>query len=264
MRSRATARAAAALSLSALLAGAGRVKAQPAAGYVSSRPPNEDVYVYKEVPNVRITRAGADPTELSALWRDKPVLLAMVFTRCAGICVPFLRSLQSAASEAGGAGKDYRIAILSFDPADTAADLDAVRENLGIASNGGWIFGVATPADIRRLAEGVGFWFRWDKRAGQYDHPSMVVAVDRGRVLRMLVGATVSGTQLSEVVQEFRGKFVPSYALPGRIAFRCFEYDPASGRYSLEWGLLLLLLPGTFAIVATALVFSGARRRPKG
>ena len=55
----------------------------------------------------------------------------------------------------------------------------------------------------------------------------MVVAIDRGRVLRMLVGATVSVTQLREIVQEFGGKFVPAYVLPGKLAFRCFEYDPA-------------------------------------
>ena len=52
----------------------------------------------------------------------------------------------------------------------------------------------------------------------------------------MLVGATVSVTQLREIVQEFGGKFVPAYVLPGKLAFRCFEYDPNTGRYSLDLG----------------------------
>jgi hypothetical protein len=89
----------------------------------------------------------------------------------------------------------------------------------------------------------------------QYDHPAVVVAIEQGRVVRMLAGATVPVAKLSEVIQELRGKFVPSYSLPGKVAFRCFEYDPNSGHYTLDWGLLLMILPGTAAILATAWIF---------
>ena len=133
-------------------------------------------------------------------------------------------------------GSAYRVLVLSFDSADTAADVDAMAANTGIAPNTGWVFGVArSPTSA--------FWPKPPASGsagindGQYDHPSMVVAIDRGRVLRMLVGATVSATQLREIVQEFGGKFVPAYVLPGKLAFRCFEYDPSTGRYSLDLGL---------------------------
>jgi protein SCO1 len=245
----------AALTLGLLLTLGGRLEAQSSVGVASTQPPEEDAYVYKQVPDVQIVRTGVDATRLSALWQDKPVLLAMVFSRCVGSCSPFLRSLKSAVSDAGGAGSAYRVVVLSFDSADTAADVEAMATNTGIAPNTGWVFGVAPQADIRRLAEATGFWFQWDQTTEQYDHPSMVVAIDRGRVLRMLVGATVSVTQLREVVQEFGGKFVPAYVLPGKLAFRCFEYDPSTGRYSLDLGLLLLILPGGFALMATMSVF---------
>jgi len=99
------------------------------------------------------------------------------------------------------------------------------------------------------------FWFQWDGSGRQFDHPSLVVAIDRGRLVRMLAGASVPSASLREVVQELRGKFVASYTLAGKVAFRCFEYDPTSGRYSLDWGLALMLLPGTCALLATAWVF---------
>jgi cytochrome oxidase Cu insertion factor (SCO1/SenC/PrrC family) len=250
--------AGAAVALCFLLTFPASVEAQWSVGTVPAQPPDEAVYVYKQVPDVQILRAVADTTRLSTLWQDKPVLLAMVFSRCVGVCSPFLRSLKSAVADAGGAGSAYRIVVLSFDQADTAADLEAMAEDVGIAPNSGWVFGIAPPSDIRRLAEATGFWFRWDQSTQQYDHPSMVVAINRGSVLRMLVGASVSGTQVSEIVQEFGGKFVPAYALPRKLAFRCFEYDPSSGRYSLDWGLVLLMLPGGFAVAATASVFYGA------
>jgi hypothetical protein len=166
-------------------------------------------------------------------------------------------------SEAGGLSADYRILVLSFDPKDSVADMDMMADSLGVKSDPGWIFGTAAPSDIARLAATTGFWFQWDQPTEQYDHPAVVVTIDRGKVVRMLMGATVPRASLSEVVQELRGKFVASYALPGKVAFRCFEYDPSSGRYTLDWGVLLMLLPSVLAIFATACIFfPGGRPLP--
>src|SRR2546430_2547741 len=128
----------AALTLCLLLTLGGRLKAQSSVGVASPQLPEEDAYVYKQVPDVQILRTGVDAMHLSTLWQDKPVLLAMVFSRCAGSCSPFLRSLKSAVSDAGGAGSAYRVLVLSFDSADTAADVDAMAANTGIVPNTGW------------------------------------------------------------------------------------------------------------------------------
>jgi protein SCO1/2 len=250
----------AALAACVALTAADRLSASDTVGAVSPAPPDEDAFVYKAIPDARVFRHGADPIALSTIWQDRPILLAMVFSRCAGTCSPLLRSLASAVKEAGGAGREYRIVIVSFDPSDTIADVEAMRADAGIPAGDAWVFGIVSPEEIRRLVEATGFWFRLDRQTGQYDHPSMVVAVDRGRVLRLLVGATVSGTQVSEIVHEFGGTFVPSYPLPGRTAFRCFEYDPRTGRYALDWGLLLLVLPGACAAAATVSVFRCTNR----
>jgi hypothetical protein len=87
---------------------------------------------------------------------------------------------------------------------------------------------------LRRLSgvpsEATGFWSKWDSLTKQYDHPGVLVAVDRGWIIRMRASAPVPPVYISEVLQELRGKFVASYPLPGRVAFRCFQYDPASRR----------------------------------
>jgi protein SCO1 len=238
------------------------VCAQQSLGTPSNQPPNEDLYVYKEIPDIEIQSAGSVATRLSAIWQNQPVLLTMIFTRCAGICSPFLRSLKTAAADAGGLGRDYRIVVVSFDPNDTASDMANLAVSLGVSANPGWIFGVAPAAEVRRLATASGFWFEWNPSIQQYDHPSLVVAIDRGRLVRMLAGANVPDASLREVVEELRGKFVASYALTGKVAFRCFEYDPQSGRYSLDWGLILMLLPGLAAIVAVIWAFFLIPRPP--
>jgi cytochrome oxidase Cu insertion factor (SCO1/SenC/PrrC family) len=238
-----------------LLIFAGTLHAQQSFGTASKEPPNEDRYIYKQVPDFPIHTIQTSAVKLSTIWQSKPLLFTMVFTHCTGVCSPFLRSLKSAVSEAGGLGKEYRVLVLSFDPKDTVADMDMMADSLGVKSDPGWIFGTAAPSDIVRLAAATGFWFQWDQPTRQYDHPAVVVTIERGEVVRMLVGATVPRASLSEVVQELRGKFVASYALPGKVAFRCFEYDPSSGRYSLDWGVLLMLLPSVLAMFATACVF---------
>lgn len=236
------------------------LQAQQSLGTASKEPPNEDRYIYRQVPDIPIQTVEASGVKLSTIWQTKPLLFAMVFTHCTGVCSPFLRSLKSAVSEAGGLGAEYRVLVLSFDPKDTVTDMDMMAESLGVKANPGWIFGTAAPSDITRLAAATGFWFQWDQPTQQYDHPAVVVTIDRGKMVRMLVGATVPRASLSEVVQEMRGKFVASYALPGKVAFRCFEYDPTSGRYTLDWGVLLMILPSALAMFATGCVFfSGGR-----
>ena len=238
-----------------IVASAGGLLAQQSLGEASDRPPDEDLHIFKPVPDIRVRTAPGSTVLLSELWRDRPLLLTLVFTRCAGICSPMLRSLRSAAASAGGLGTSYRILVVSFDPRDTLSDLDSLAGHLGVRSNPAWIFGVAPPPEVRRLAEATGFWFTWDEVTKQYDHPGTLAAVVRGRILRLRAGATVPSGYIAEILQELQGKFIPSYPLPGKVAFRCFQYDPARGRFSVDWGLLLLVLPGLVAILATGWVF---------
>jgi protein SCO1 len=233
---------------------AGQTLAQESFGAQSQDPPSEDRYVYHNIPDVLI-HTDAGPEELATVWHDRPVLLTMIFSRCGGVCSPFLHSLNSAISDAGGLGADYRVVVLSFDPRDRISDMQTIAEELGVKSNTNWIFAVASLPDIERVAAATGFWFQWDRARQQYDHPSVVVAIDRGKLVRMLAGTTVPSASLRETVQELRGKFVDSYALAGKVAFRCFEYDPNSGRYTFDWGLLLMLLPAIAALLATAWAF---------
>jgi len=245
-----------------VLALAALAQAQQSFGVPSNQPPNEDFYVYKQIPDVAIETGASTAMRLSKIWSEKPLLLTMVFTRCAGVCSAFLRSLRAAVLDAQGLGQDYRIVVLSFDPRDTTDDMEMVAESLGVKLDPNWIFAISSAAGIRQVAAASGFWFQWDPSAQQYDHPSLVEAIDHGRVVRMLAGTNVPRASLREVIQELRGRFVPSYALAGKVAFRCFEYDPNRDAYRLDWGLLFMLLPATSAVLAVVWAFFLHRESP--
>jgi len=221
------------------------------------QPPEEARFLDHPVPDVVLLRQAQPDRRLSELWAEKPVLLTLVFTRCAGVCSPFLRSLKAAVAEVGGAGTDYQVVVGSFDPRDHAADMAGTAEHLGLKDAQGWTFAALSAEDARRLATAVGFWYRWDERAQQFDHPAMLIAIDRGRIARLLVGGAVSRVRLEEIVDQLNGKFVSAYPLPGKVAFRCFEYG-RDGRLEIRWGILMLALPGISAACLALWIF----RRP--
>lgn len=221
-------------------------------------PPIEDQYLYQALPDVPLKLSDGSEARLSQLSSGKPLLVTFVFTRCAGICSPLLRSLKGAAAKAEGG---FRILAISFDPRDTPADLSALAAHVGVAQKQGWNFAIAAPADMQRIAKVTGFWFQWDSTSRQYDHPGLVLVVDRGRILRMRAGGTVPAAFLQEALEETRGKLAKSYPLPGKVAFRCFQYDPATGELAFDWGAVLMLLPGGVAIVLAVVVFRRGRTR---
>lgn len=229
-------------------------------------PPIEDRYIYNAVPDIGVTLEDSGVVPLSQLWRDRPLLITMVFSRCAGVCYPFLRSLRAAEAALGaGPSADYRILVLSFDPRDTARDMGAVASVAGAKGAANWSFGVAPAAEIGRLSEATGFWFRWDPVRRQYDHPAVLLAVKNGRLVRLFTGGLMPASALGAIVRELRGTFIASYPLPGDALFRCFQFDAGSQSFTPDWGALLLVLPGLAAGLIAMLIFSiSARSRASG
>src|SRR5207245_1989484 len=66
--------------------------------------PEEARYLQKQVPDLLVRDAQGGESPLSKAWAERPILLALVFTRCAGVCSPFLSSLSSAEASVGGSG----------------------------------------------------------------------------------------------------------------------------------------------------------------
>jgi protein SCO1/2 len=256
-RSRRTAARGLALLLAAAAAPLLDARPEPVA-----RPlPDEGRYLYRPVPDALVTTAGGEVVRLAERWGERPVLLTLVFASCVQVCPPYLRSLREAVAASGGAGADYEVVVLSFDPYDTPESMAAVARGQGLDRAPGWTFGVAPPAEVERLSRAVGFWSRWDADRLQFDHPAMLAGIDRGRVVRLLVGAEVSRKRLREVLRELAGRMVQAYPLPAEgVLFRCFDFDPRTGGLALDWGAALLVAPGLAMIGGALLIFRPAGR----
>ena len=226
-------------------------------------PPIEERLLNTSVPDVPLTTATGAHVTLSQIARGKPLLLAFVFTRCPGVCSPFLMSWRSA-DRALGKRHTYSRLVLSFDPRDTSTDMSAFAHHHALDDNDDWTFAVGDPNDIQQLAEATGFWWAWDESRQQFDHSAMLAGSRDGRLVRILVGGSITSARLDELVREVSGEFVRSYPLPGRVSFRCVRYDAATGRTTLDWGFALLLIPIAATSIGTLVMFAaGGRVRRK-
>jgi len=224
-------------------------------------PPSEERLLNTAVPDIALTTTTGARVSLSQIAHDRPVVLAFVFTRCGGVCSPLLTSWRSA-DRSLPEKRSYLRLVLSFDPRDTVTDMSTLAHHHNLDDDSDWVFAVAEPREIRRLADAIGFWWGWDDRRQQFDHPAMLAGVRDGRLVRLLVGGSIVSARLDELLREVSGEFVRSYPSPGRVAFRCVRYDAATGRVMLDWGFALLLIPIAVSAIGTLVVFAaGARGR---
>jgi protein SCO1 len=236
-------------------------RAADVAGGDRSIPPDEDRFINAELPDVQVTTTGGRSLSLAQIAAGRPLLLAFVFTRCTGVCSPFLASWRMSDQWLPASRAVQRV-VLSFDPRDSTDDMAAFARHFDVGNDAGWTFGIVAPDDIRRVTSAAGFWYDWDESRQQFDHPAMLAAVRNGRLVRLLVGGSVSSARLDELTREASGEFVASYPLPGRVRFRCVQYDPRTGRLALDWGFALLLVPvATVSVFTTGIFAAGSHVR---
>ena len=217
--------------------------------------PSEGKQLGMPVPDVALFMPGNQQSQLSEVWERRPVILAMVFSRCSGICSPFLESLREAIEGVPGVGSNYTVVAVSIDPDDTPARMEAMAEGLGLRNTPGWVFATTDARSIRPLADAVGFEFRWDPERQQFDHPASLVGIRDGRCVRILTGGQVARGRLAELVTELRGGFVSIYPTASNVLFRCFDYDPVRG-FEFGWGMIVLIAPTALGLLVAVATFS--------
>ncbi len=224
-------------------------------------PPDETSLFGREVPDIALRYADGSRGHLSDQWAERPVFVTLVFSRCAGICSPYLGLLKSTVAQVGASGDRYQMVVISFDMRDRPEDLVALAKHHNLQNDPGWTFAApASQDELTALCESFDFDFRWDEEQQQYNHPAITVALRAGKFARISVGEEITPGRFKEMLSDARGEFVPIYPAPGQTSalFRCFDYDPERG-FTPNWGMLLLIAPGLGALSLAAGMFVAAR-----
>jgi protein SCO1 len=190
---------------------------------------------------------------LAELLSGPPVVLALAYYTCPNLCGVTLGGIASALKDTGfRPGADFRLAALSINPDEGPADAAPARskalDRLGTADGVQFLTG-NEPA-IRRVAEAVGFRFRWHDGLQQFIHPvGVFVLTPDGRVSRWISGAGFDGTNLRLALTEAGGGRIGD--LTDRLRLLCYHYDPVHGIYT-NMVLGSLRVAGTLTVLGLA------------
>ncbi len=185
--------------------------------------------------NLEFMGTDGYPKPLSKYFNQgRPVILNLVYYTCPMLCNLVLNGeVASLRDIPWTPGKEYDVVTISIDPAETW-NL-AVEKRATVLSSferpaPGWHFFTDYNGNVKRLADQVGWRYKFDPQGKQYAHASAImILTPEGKVSRYLYGIKYPARDvrlaLAEASEEKIGMTVE------RVLLMCFHYDPAAGAY---------------------------------
>jgi protein SCO1/2 len=192
---------------------------------------------------------GAAVTLGDLVRGDLPVILTFNYSDCPMLCSLQLNGLVAALPQIRlMAGRQFRIVTVVIEPKEAPARAAETRSKylerltqLGLSDTardaaraGGWTFLVAATegddASIRRLAETVGFGYKFVPERNEWAHPAALIFLSPSGTVTRYVGDVQYGPELLTQSIMSAGTSEPS-ASAGFI-LSCFHYDADVNNYS--------------------------------
>jgi len=203
-----------------------------------------------------------------------PVILTLNYSDCPMLCSLELNGLVASLKQLDWTlGKEFRVVTVSIDPTETPEKATRTkRRYLGQydrpGTDAGWSFLVGSEANVRQLADAVGFRYRFMPDKKEYYHAAALALITPdGRIGRYLYGVEFHPRTVRLGLTE-TGEGKIGSAMDQLILF-CSMYDSKDGNYALVASRVMSLGGAVAAVLlATFLGFlwSGElkkRRREK-
>jgi protein SCO1/2 len=185
---------------------------------------------------------------------DRPVILTLGYYRCPMLCTLVLNSLVDGLKDLPWTpGQEFEIVTVSIDPTETPTLAKLKKQNYleeygRAGAAGGWHFLTGREESIRKLADAVGFGYRYVEERGQYAHPAAIfVVTPDGRMAKYLYGVLYQPKTLRLALAEAgQGKIGTT---TDQLLLYCFHYDAQEGRYVLAATNIMRFGGATTAVV---------------
>jgi protein SCO1/2 len=200
--------------------------------------------------------------------RGRPVVLSLVYYECPMLCNQILNGMVGALDGVSFTpGKEFEIVTVSFDPRETP-ELAARKKETYLrryrreGAEGGWHFLTGDEAQVRRLAEAVGFGYVWDERSAQFAHSSAImVATPEGRLSHYFYGIDYDPRALRLSLVEASAGRIGSPV--DQLVLYCYHYDPTTGKYG-PVVMNILRVAGVLTVLGVLALILVLRRRRDG
>lgn len=172
----------------------------------------------------------------------RPVVLVLSYYGCPMLCGLILNGVRDSLQELKWKlGDQYRVVTISIDPKEkpqlAAQKKESIRESIERedfreAAAKHWSFLTGPKESSARLAEQIGFRYKWDKERNEWAHGAAIFLVSpEGVLTRALFGATFDSQSLRlSLLEASRGKVG---TLAEKFLLFCYHYDPKGRKYAL-------------------------------
>jgi protein SCO1/2 len=186
----------------------------------------------------------------------KPVVLALAYFECPMLCTLVLNGMIKALRPISfTAGEEYDVLTISIDPKETPElaheKKKAYIESYARKGDGhGFHFLTGDEKSIKRVADAVGFKYRYVEASGEFAHAaSIYVVTPLGQLSRYFFGVEFSSRDLRlAFVEAAEGKIG---GMVDQLMLFCYRYDPAAGKYSAQ-ALAVVRLAGLMTALSLA------------
>ncbi len=195
-------------------------------------------------------------------YRGKPLLVSFIYTGCFQVCPTSTRSLQESLQTLRKTFRAEHFNVISVgfnQPADSPQAMRAFAAQYRI-DEPNWDFLSPAPGSVDALIRDFGFSFL--ATPAGFDHLLGVTVVDaHGRVYAQVYGERLSPDQLGEPLRLLlRGAPMPRQLsvseLIERVRIICTVYDPNTGTYRYNYGLIIEIAGGVTFILAMLVFFA--------
>jgi protein SCO1/2 len=202
----------------------------------------------------------------------KPTIITLNYSNCPMLCSVQLNQLTQSLNDLGlRINEDFQLLSVSIDPRETTEQARATKDKYvaQLRSNQpgveeGWEFCTAKQPIITRLADSLGFQYRFDATTGEYYHPAMLAFVSpEGIITRYSLGVDFPPDQMKKALVEAGEGTVGTQV--DQFILWCFSYDESSNSYvPAAWKLMRLGGALTVGVVLACLTpyWIGRRRHP--
>lgn len=187
--------------------------------------------------NLEFIAENGYPVKLGDYFhKGKPVILDLVYYNCPMLCTLILNGQVEAMRDVPWTpGNEYEIVTVSINP-EEGYDVSRQKKKIYLGSYDrpapGWHFLVDKDGNAKKLADMVGYHYKYDPQVGQYAHPSAImVLTPEGKMARYLYGVRYKASDL---------RFALAEASEGRSTMAiekflllCYHYDPKTHSYTL-------------------------------
>ena len=196
--------------------------------------------------------------QLGELVGDKPVILTLVYYECPMLCTEILNgTLHMLKAMPFTAGMEFDIVTISIDPTE-GPELAADKKGYYLRRYGrpeaaeGWHFLVGDEAQIARVADSVGYRYKYDTETGEYAHASgIVVLTPEGKTSRYFYGVQYDAAHVRLGLVEASENKIGSPV--DKLLLFCYHYDPNNGQYNVK----IMNVIKIFGVVFVALMVGG-------